>query len=171
MSAWKELYRLLFDRPPKNIIKKLLAFPESGMGYTIVAIKTKQGQIVRRIGIGDGPLGIGYSAKLLENPDAELPFRLRDVVDVEWEGYRSGQTTERPEPAREEWTFSSPSDRINVTPHHPPQWLLECTACGTIFPLPVKSMACKCGNISFDTAGMPTIKDEKTARSFNKSKS
>lgn len=170
MKVLRSLFRRLADRLPKHVAKKLEIFPESGMDYTIVAVKTKDGRVFRQIVMGWDI--IGHSAALFEdfdNPDAELPFRLRDVVDIEWEGYRVGNATERPEPARKEWRFSSPSDSIEVATHQKPNWFFECTLCGTVIPS-MLSTGCKCQNISVDREGKAAIKDQNSVRLFSAGK-
>ena len=105
MRTLREIFNWLFDRLPRSVAKKLETFPESGMNHSIVAVKTKEGRVVRRVGIGEGLFGIGHFAALLDNPAAKLPFRFRDVVDIEWEGYRVGNQVQRPEHFKPEWRF------------------------------------------------------------------
>lgn len=171
MKRLQSIIRWLFDRPPRNIVAKLATFPESGMDYTIVALKTRDGQIFRRVGLGDGLLGIGYFAALLDNPDVELPFRLRDIVDAEWEGYRVGKVTKRPEPAREEWKFASPLDSaiVNPTAFVSPDWALKCTVCNTLVSCSASRPAkCDCGNVSLDPERADlAIKDRSSVQLLN----
>ena len=108
-EALRILLRCATDRFPQRVIRKLDLFPESGMSGWTVAVKTKDGRIFREVEIGYGFLGIGHFVHIFGDQSWKLPFRLRDVVDVEWEGYRVGNTIERPEPFREEWRFTPAS--------------------------------------------------------------
>jgi hypothetical protein len=69
---------------------KLEAFDESGMGYRIVTVTLKDGRRYSNVGISDGLIShkFGY-------PD-QTPFKLRDIVDVAWEGYRGDRITGPP---------------------------------------------------------------------------
>jgi len=167
MKTLYSIFQLLFDRLPPRVAKKLKNFPESGMDYSIVAVKTRDGRIVRRVAMGDGFLGIGHFATLMDNQNGDPIFKLCDVIDIEWEGYRIGQTTKRPVPAMEEWRFSNLSDRIEVAAYNKPQWFFECMSCGTIkSTTPVTK--CECGNVSFDEDGGPIVKDQKQVRIFSR---
>ena len=107
MKVLKRFLKKISDRLPRRVAKKLDLFPESGMDYTIVAVKTKNGKIFRQIVLGRDVIGYsGCRFDDFDNPNAELPFRLWDIVDIEWEGYRVGEKIERPESFRDEWKFS-----------------------------------------------------------------
>ena len=107
MKFLRNILRRLSDRLPRHIAKRVDAFPESGMGYTVVAVKTKDGRIFRQIVMTSDMMGyFGVRFEDFDNPDTELPFRLRDVIDVEWEGYRVGNTIKKPESFKDEWKLS-----------------------------------------------------------------
>jgi hypothetical protein len=70
---------LLFDRLSREVKKKVESFDESGMGYWKVRATLKDGRVYSNVYIND-LFRLGF-------PDA-TPFKLRDIADVEWEGYR-----------------------------------------------------------------------------------
>ena len=99
------LFKNVIDRFPKQITRKLGSFPESDAAGWIIAVKTKDGRVFRNVAVGVGFLG--HFVHMLGDQSWKRPFWLRDIVDIEWEGYRVGMATQRPEPFREEWEFSS----------------------------------------------------------------
>jgi hypothetical protein len=70
--------REMFDRLTAELRKELLTFEESGMGYWRTR-KLRDGRVVANVYINDR-WEFGYSA--------ETQFKLRDIVTIEWDGYR-----------------------------------------------------------------------------------
>lgn len=103
---------LFVDHFPRHIVNKLETFPESGMDGWTVAVKTKNGKVFRGVEVGYGFL-CGYFVHIFGDTTSwsRLPFRLRDVADIEWEGYRIGNTTKRPEPFHDEWRFANSDEK------------------------------------------------------------
>lgn len=78
----------MFDRLSRSIRQRLKSFDESGMGYWLVKARLKDGSIYSNVYITDR-FKFGF-------PDL-VPFRLRDIEDVEWEGYRGSRASGQPE--------------------------------------------------------------------------
>jgi hypothetical protein len=74
----------LFDRLSRNVRAKVESFEESGMGYWRVRATLHDGRTFRNVYITD-LFTLGF-------PDL-TPFRLRDIADVEWDGYRGSESS------------------------------------------------------------------------------
>lgn len=74
----------MFDRLSKPLKEKLSSFDESGMGYWIVTAKLKDGSEYMNVCITDN-FKFGFPG--------DIPFKLGDIVDIKWEGYRGGQSS------------------------------------------------------------------------------
>src|SRR6266851_4219669 len=69
----------LFDRLARGIRDRIKTFDESGMGYWRIKAVLDDGRIFTNVYIND-LYGLGFQDK--------TPFKLRDIVDVMWDGYR-----------------------------------------------------------------------------------
>ena len=78
------------NRLSKQVREKLESFDESGMGYRIVAVTLKDGRRYSGVVISDGLFGHSFGF-----PD-QTPFKLGDIVDIAWEGYRGDRITGPP---------------------------------------------------------------------------
>jgi hypothetical protein len=77
----------MFDRLSHRIRSKLQTFDESGMGYWIVRTRLHDGRAFSNVIITDR-FTFGF-------PDL-TPFKLRDIADVEWDGYRGSRESGTP---------------------------------------------------------------------------
>jgi len=66
---------------------KLLALPESGMGYQVVNVTLRSGIIVERLVISN--------TEYLEIPDTIKSFTLEDIVDIKLFNTQKGGLTSR----------------------------------------------------------------------------
>ena len=80
----------MFDRLSRQVKDKLKSFDESGMGYRIVTVTLEDGRRYSGVVISDGSFGHKFGF-----PD-QTPFKLSDIVDVAWEGYRGDRITGPP---------------------------------------------------------------------------
>lgn len=79
---------MMFHRVNKAIRKKIESFDdESGMGYWLVRATLSDGRVFDNVYINDF-FQIGF-------PDL-TPFAARDIIDVEWGGYRGNQSSAVP---------------------------------------------------------------------------
>lgn len=107
IAALKLLFKCIVDRFPPYIVKKLESFPESSLGGWSIAVKTRDGKVFREVEVGDGFLGLGYFVHIFGDQKSwgNLPFRLKETVDIEWEGYRVGNSLKRPDNFKDEFRF------------------------------------------------------------------
>jgi hypothetical protein len=69
----------MFDHLSGDVKNKLRSFDESGMGYWIVKVRLEDGSMYSNVTITDS-FKFGFPTL--------MPFRLREIKDVWWEGYR-----------------------------------------------------------------------------------
>lgn len=79
----------MFDRLPRSVRLKLESFEESGMGYRIVTVTLKDGRRFADVILCNSLFGFRFGAPV-------PPFRLRDIVDLQWGGYRGSRTDVSP---------------------------------------------------------------------------
>lgn len=77
----------MFDRLSRKLRAKIDSFEESGMGYWRVKAFLHDGRAFANVYITDS-FRLGF-------PDL-TPFRLRDIADVEWDGYRGSDSEGAP---------------------------------------------------------------------------
>ena len=77
----------MFDRLSKKLRAKIDSFDESGMGYWRVKAFLHDGRVFGNVYITD-LFTLGF-------PDL-TPFCLRDIADVEWDGYRGANSEGAP---------------------------------------------------------------------------
>ena len=75
---------MILDRVAKSVRKKLETFDESGMGYWRVCATLADGRVFENVYIND-LYELGF-------PDL-TPFAAREIIDVEWGGYRGNQAS------------------------------------------------------------------------------
>ena len=63
---------LVLKRP--ELINKLLAIPESGMGYQVVDIRLKDGTIIGKVFV--------YNCSVLKIPEKRKHFTENDIVNI-----------------------------------------------------------------------------------------
>lgn len=78
---------MIFDKMNPNIKKRLETFEESGMGYWLVKVRLKNGEYYSNVCITVS-FKFGF-------PDL-VTFKLKDIIDVEWDGFRSNNKSGKP---------------------------------------------------------------------------
>jgi hypothetical protein len=74
----------LFDHLTRDLKKKIESFDESGMGYWKLKVFLRDGRVFSNVYVND-LFQLGF-------PDL-TPFKLKDIVDVEWDGYRGSSSS------------------------------------------------------------------------------
>ena len=77
----------MFGRISKQLRAKIESFEESGMDYWRVVATLRDGRRFSNVYI-TGSFGLGF-------PDL-CPFRAKDIVDLEWDGYRGSESSGSP---------------------------------------------------------------------------
>jgi|GEM_PF-5487588 len=77
----------MFNGLSSSVKRKLRSFDESGMGYWRIRAFLRDGRTYSNVYINDR-FHLGF-------PDV-TPFTVKDIVDVEWEGYRGASSDSVP---------------------------------------------------------------------------